>query len=59
MHDPVEGQIVQRIAQVRQRLADLQARLPAHSAPPAMIMEMETLEEELEQLLRTAQEQDT
>jgi hypothetical protein len=59
MHDPVEGQIVQRIAQVRQRLADLQARLPAHSAPPAMIMELEALEEELEQLLRTAQEQDT
>jgi hypothetical protein len=58
MHNPVEGQIAQRIAEVRQRLADLQARVPAHSASPGMIMEMEELEEELEQLLRTAQKQD-
>ena len=58
MHNPIEGQIAQRVAELRQRLADLQARLPAHSAPPAMVMEVEELEEELDQLLRTAQEQD-
>jgi hypothetical protein len=58
MHNPIEGQIAQRIAEVRQRLADLRARLPVHSTSPAMMMEMEELEEELERLLRTARERD-
>jgi len=32
------------------RLADLKARLPAHSVPPGMIIEMEDLEEQLAEL---------
>lgn len=36
------------IAELEQRLADLRARLPRHSAPAAMLLELEELEEELE-----------
>ncbi|MBL7063363.1 MAG: hypothetical protein ISS49_04030 [Anaerolineae bacterium] len=31
-----------------EQLADLKARLPKHSVPPAMLIELEELEEELE-----------
>ena len=37
-----------RIAELEERIADLKARLPRHSVPPAMIIELEELEEELE-----------
>ena len=37
-----------QIAELEQRIADLKARLPRHSVPPAMIIELEELEEELE-----------
>jgi hypothetical protein len=50
MHGSIEDQVAERIAQVKQQLADLEARLPAHSVPPAMAIELETLDEELEQL---------
>lgn len=50
--------IAQRIEQIAQRLADAQARLPAHSISPAMVMEIEALEEELEQLQRELDERD-
>jgi hypothetical protein len=50
MHSSMEDPVASRIAQVKQQLADLEARLPAHSVPPAMAMELEALEEELEQL---------
>jgi RNA binding exosome subunit len=36
-----------RIKQLEAQLADLQARLPAHSIPPSMMIEMDELEEEL------------
>ncbi len=49
-------QVAQRMEQIRQRLADVQGRLPAHSIPPAMVMEIEALEEELEQLQREAEQ---
>ena len=39
-----------RLAQVAQQLAELQSRLPKHSVPSAMIVEIEELEEELERL---------
>jgi len=39
----------ERIARLEERLADLERRLPAHSIPPAMILEMEEIEEELAQ----------
>lgn len=50
MSDPERGHTADRITAIRQRLADLEVRLPAHSVPPAMMLEREALEEELEQL---------
>ena len=35
------------IAALAARLADLQARLPAHSVPPALIAELDELDEQL------------
>ncbi len=46
----------ERIRELEQRIADLKARMPKHSVPPAMIMDLEELEEELERL-RAEQEQ--
>lgn len=40
-----------RIQELNSRIAELKARLPRHSVPPAMLMELEDLEEELAQLL--------
>jgi hypothetical protein len=36
------------IAELERRIADLRARLPKHSPPPRMLMELEELEEALE-----------
>lgn len=41
--------VPERIARLEKQLADLERRLPAHSVPPAMILEMERIEEELAQ----------
>lgn len=41
----------QRIAQLREAIAQLKARFPKHSVPPAMMIELEELEEELEKAL--------
>jgi hypothetical protein len=38
----------ERIAQLEKRIEELEARLPKHSVPAAMIIELEELEEELE-----------
>lgn len=43
----VQRHLAQEIADLEARLAELKARLPAHSIPPSMIMEMEDLEERL------------
>ena len=40
----------ERIAQLEKQIAELEARLPKHSVPAAMIIELEDLEEELEML---------
>lgn len=40
----------ERVAELERRIADLRARLPKHSVPPAMLQELESLEEELERL---------
>jgi len=37
----------QRITELERRLDDLQARMPAHSIPPAMIAELDELDEKL------------
>jgi polyhydroxyalkanoate synthesis regulator phasin len=39
-----------RVQQLEREIADLKARWPKHSVPPAMLMRLEELEEELEQL---------
>ncbi|MBN1658785.1 MAG: hypothetical protein JXA93_10305 [Anaerolineae bacterium] len=47
----------ERIARLEHEIEQLKARLPKHSTPPAMIIELEELEDELEALhaaLRTA-----
>lgn len=40
----------ERIAQLEKEIADLEARLPKHSVPSAMLIELEELEDELEAL---------
>lgn len=52
---PVEdkGTLMTREEQIRrleEQIADLKARLPAHSVKPAMLLELEELEEALERL---------
>jgi len=42
-----------RITELERRIADLKARWPKHSVPPAMLIELEELEEELEQARAT------
>jgi hypothetical protein len=42
----------ERIAQVEKEIADLEARLPKHSVPTAMLIQLEDLEDELELLKR-------
>lgn len=46
----------ERIAELEAQIADLEARLPQHSIPPAMLMELEALEEALEQARREAEQ---
>jgi len=36
-----------RIAELEAEIAELKARMPKHSVPPAMIIELEDLEDEL------------
>jgi hypothetical protein len=40
----------ERIAELEREIEETKARLPKHSVPPAMIIELEDLEEELETL---------
>jgi hypothetical protein len=44
----------EQIAELEERIADLKARLPAHSIPAAMLIELEDLEEALEALRASA-----
>lgn len=37
------------IREIEEKIADLKGRWPAHSVPPSLWQELETLEEELEQ----------
>lgn len=45
-----------RVQELKQRLEDLRKRLPAHSIPPAMMAELDDLEEQLEQEIRQQQD---
>ncbi len=48
--DQQETILKQQIAELEERLADLHARLPAHSIPPAMVAELDDLDEQLADL---------
>ena len=37
-----------RTKEIEQKIAELKARLPAHSAPVSMLLELEELEDDLE-----------
>ena len=37
----------QRIAQIEERIAELKARLPKHTPPPSMLIQLDELEDEL------------
>jgi hypothetical protein len=41
--------ITKRTAELEARIADLKARLPKHSVPASMLIELDDLEEEWEQ----------
>ena len=41
--------VTERIEELERRIADLKARLPKHSVPASMLIELDDLEEELEQ----------
>jgi BMFP domain-containing protein YqiC len=47
----------ERIQELEDKIAALEARLPKHSVPPAMIIELEDLEEELEMLKARANDE--
>jgi len=44
----------ERIKELERQIAELQNRWPAHSVPPAMLQQLEELEEEMERELRKA-----
>ena len=52
-----ESEIAARVAELEKQLADLRARLPAHSVPPSMMAELDELEEALAQARRQWQEE--
>jgi len=37
----------QRIAQLQEQIAELKARLPKHTPPPSMLIELDEMEDEL------------
>jgi hypothetical protein len=47
----------ERVAELQRRLADAQGRMPKHSLPMVLMMEIEELEEELEAALAQARQQ--
>jgi len=49
---------VARVTELEKRIADLKARLPRHSVPPAMLIELDGLEEELERARAEAVQED-
>lgn len=49
-------ELTRRIAGLRVQIADLQARLPAHSTPPSMLVRLDELEEQLAEARRALAE---
>jgi len=54
----VEMSARDRVKDLEARIVDLEGRLPAHSAKPAMYRELEDLEDALEQAQREAEAED-
>ena len=46
----VDQAVLTQIEDLEAKLADLKARMPAHSIPPSMMMELDELEEQLTEL---------
>jgi hypothetical protein len=46
----MDESIVEEVTELEKRIADLKARLPRHSVPPTMLIELDELEEELERV---------
>jgi hypothetical protein len=42
----------ERIAQLEKQIADLKARLPRHSPPPSMLIQLDEMEDELAALFQ-------
>ncbi len=51
-------EILARIKELEKRIADLKARWPKHSVPPAMAIELEDLEDELDELRSQLEQQE-
>jgi hypothetical protein len=47
----------EKVREIEEKIADLKGRWPAHSVPPSLWRELESLEEQLEQARRAAQEE--
>ena len=54
-HPPAASE---KVAELEKRIAELQARIPKHSIPPTMLIELDDLEEELEQARAEAARED-
>jgi len=48
----------ERIEDLKRRIAELESRWPAHSVPPAMLQQLDELEEELERAKEAREGQD-
>lgn len=46
-----------RIQELEQKIAELKKRWPAHSVPPALMQELDDLEEELAEALEQARQE--
>jgi L-lactate utilization protein LutB len=45
-----------RVEELRAKIEELKKRWPAHSVPPALVMELDELETALEEALKTRQQ---
>jgi hypothetical protein len=52
----MQGDSLDRVEELRAQIEELKNRWPAHSVPPALIMQLEELEAELEEALKTRQQ---
>jgi hypothetical protein len=58
-HETMRAGAAIQISELERQIADLKARLPKHSIPPAMLIELEELEETLERARMEAAQENT